>query len=416
MRAAAELLGNYRLSLRPIRHAGALRDVRRRDAACAHQPSIFGAADPKTGACGSVVNLFARAAPQPSHQRSRRRAGGRVPARCCRASLPTAASSSAAAGRRPKKTVMMTQRKTLGLVAPSGYMPDPGVVDRAAAFLSTRGWQVEAGDSVFSREQRFAGPDEQRLSDLTRFATDPSIDVVLSSRGGYGLSRLLDRIDFATIRRAEPVIVGFRFHRLQSGLPRAGRWRQLAGSVEPRLRARVARALYARALLRGIAGWAAVGGIRCRGLRRLRRPWRAMRAEPISAWCARCSAQAVRAAQRPCVPRGRQRGPRVRHRTHVAATRAGRRAAPPAGDRARRLLAGSGPGQRQRLRPGAGGGARARGLRHSDRHRPALRSRATQGHVAGGKAARLWVAGGRARLEFPVREARRPATSPIISA
>lgn len=104
---------------------------------------------------------------------------------------------------------MMTQRKTLGLVAPSGYMPDPGVVDRAAAFLSTRGWQVEAGDSVFSREQRFAGTDEQRLSDLTRFATDPSIDVVLSSRGGYGLSRLLDRIDFAAIRARQPVIAGF---------------------------------------------------------------------------------------------------------------------------------------------------------------------------------------------------------------
>ena len=78
----------------------------------------------------------------------------------------------------------MTTRRTLGLVAPSGFMPDPTVVDRAAAFFSGRGWQVEAGDSVFSRDQRFAGPDALRYADLMRFATDPSIDVVLAARGG----------------------------------------------------------------------------------------------------------------------------------------------------------------------------------------------------------------------------------------
>lgn len=88
-------------------------------------------------------------------------------------------------------------------------MPDPAVVDRAAAFFSGLGWRVEAGDSVFSREQRFAGPDELRLADLQRFATDPTIDLVLAARGGYGLSRVLDRIDFAPIRSRAPVVIGY---------------------------------------------------------------------------------------------------------------------------------------------------------------------------------------------------------------
>lgn len=100
-------------------------------------------------------------------------------------------------------------RRTIGLVAPSGFMPDPAVVDRAATFFSGRGWQVEAGDSVFSRAQRFAGPDALRLAELMRFATDASIDVVLSARGGYGLSRLLDAIDFAAIKARAPVIAGY---------------------------------------------------------------------------------------------------------------------------------------------------------------------------------------------------------------
>jgi len=103
----------------------------------------------------------------------------------------------------------MTRRRTLGLVAPSGYLPDLSVVDRAAALFSARGWQVEAGDSVFSREQRFAGADDLRLTDLMRFATDRSIDVVLAVRGGYGLSRLLDRIDYAALKARSPILAGY---------------------------------------------------------------------------------------------------------------------------------------------------------------------------------------------------------------
>lgn len=96
---------------------------------------------------------------------------------------------------------------TLALVAPSGALPD-GLADRAARFFAARGWQVQAGESCFARETRFAGPDELRLHDLQRFATDRGVDLVLSARGGYGLSRLLDAIDYEAIRRVGRVIVG----------------------------------------------------------------------------------------------------------------------------------------------------------------------------------------------------------------
>ncbi len=60
LRAGAELLGNYRLpgctlyvTLEPcVMCAGAMMHARL-------SRVVFGAADPKTGACGSVVNLFA---------------------------------------------------------------------------------------------------------------------------------------------------------------------------------------------------------------------------------------------------------------------------------------------------------------------------------------------------------------------
>ncbi len=102
-----------------------------------------------------------------------------------------------------------TRPVRIGLVAPSGCLPDPRIVDRAASVFTARGWQVSAGESVFAREQRFAGPDDLRAGDLQSFCTDRSLDVVLSARGGYGLSRLLDRLDFAAIRARRPIVVGY---------------------------------------------------------------------------------------------------------------------------------------------------------------------------------------------------------------
>lgn len=99
--------------------------------------------------------------------------------------------------------------RALGLVAPAGYLPDPGMVDRTARFFSGRGWRVASGDTVFARHQRFAGTDPERVADLQAFATDKSLDVVMSARGGYGLSRLLDLIDFEVIAKAAPILVGY---------------------------------------------------------------------------------------------------------------------------------------------------------------------------------------------------------------
>lgn len=109
----------------------------------------------------------------------------------------------------PKKRPKPVHPRTIGLVAPSGCLPDPRIADRAARFFARRGWQVQAGESVFARAQRFAGSDELRAADLQRFATDRTFDIVLAARGGYGLSRILDRLDYAAIARAGRILVGY---------------------------------------------------------------------------------------------------------------------------------------------------------------------------------------------------------------
>lgn len=96
----------------------------------------------------------------------------------------------------------------LALVAPSGCLPDTAIADRAAQFFSRLGWQVQAGDTCFARETRFAGPDSLRIQELQHACTDRNLDIVLSARGGYGLSRLLAHLDFDAIRAADRIIVG----------------------------------------------------------------------------------------------------------------------------------------------------------------------------------------------------------------
>ncbi|MEW5882453.1 MAG: LD-carboxypeptidase [Pseudomonadota bacterium] len=103
----------------------------------------------------------------------------------------------------------MARSRAVGFVAPSGYVPDPPSVDRAARIFAARGWSVQAGDTCFERHQRFAGPDELRAAELQRFCTDRALDLVLAARGGYGLTRILDRLDFSAIRRAGRTICGY---------------------------------------------------------------------------------------------------------------------------------------------------------------------------------------------------------------
>ena len=95
-----------------------------------------------------------------------------------------------------------------GIVAPAGFATDPLAVDRAVARLEAMGHSVHVDPTVRARWQRFAAPDDERLAAIARVAANPGIDVVLMLRGGYGFTRLIDRIDFAGVARSRQRWVG----------------------------------------------------------------------------------------------------------------------------------------------------------------------------------------------------------------
>jgi muramoyltetrapeptide carboxypeptidase len=88
---------------------------------------------------------------------------------------------------------------TFTIVAPAGFATHPEAVDRAHALLTGRGHRVRIDPTARSRWQRFSAPDDERLAAIERVAADAETDVVVMLRGGYGFTRLLDRIDFRSL-------------------------------------------------------------------------------------------------------------------------------------------------------------------------------------------------------------------------
>ena len=83
--------------------------------------------------------------------------------------------------------------KHIRIISPSGVI-DPSYIDEAATRLRTWGYTVSEGRHARDTWGRFAGTDENRLADIVEALNDPSVDVILCSRGGYGLQRIIDRM------------------------------------------------------------------------------------------------------------------------------------------------------------------------------------------------------------------------------
>jgi muramoyltetrapeptide carboxypeptidase len=92
-------------------------------------------------------------------------------------------------------------RLVLTLHSPAGVVTKPDALTRARRNLRALGFDVRVDASARARFQRFAGSDDVRLESLHRIAREaPSI--VMATRGGYGLTRLLDRIDWKLLARS----------------------------------------------------------------------------------------------------------------------------------------------------------------------------------------------------------------------
>jgi muramoyltetrapeptide carboxypeptidase len=97
----------------------------------------------------------------------------------------------------------------IGLIAPSGSAIALERVDVARAAIEELGFEVVEGRSCRAVHGYLAGSDELRAQDMNGFFADGTIDGIFCLKGGYGTPRILDRLDYATIRDHPKAFVGY---------------------------------------------------------------------------------------------------------------------------------------------------------------------------------------------------------------
>ena len=98
---------------------------------------------------------------------------------------------------------------TIAIVCPAGYMAR----EKAQTCIDTLqqwGYRVRIGATLGGdSETYFSGTDDERLADLQQALDDPAVNAILCGRGGYGLSRIIDAIDFTGFCKTPKWLIGY---------------------------------------------------------------------------------------------------------------------------------------------------------------------------------------------------------------
>ena len=91
------------------------------------------------------------------------------------------------------------------IFSPSGTVRNRKAFQRGISVLKDLGHDVQIDPSALSAYERFAGDDATRLLAIER-ACESGCDVAMISRGGYGLTRLLPRLNYSKIKKSSNII------------------------------------------------------------------------------------------------------------------------------------------------------------------------------------------------------------------
>jgi muramoyltetrapeptide carboxypeptidase len=96
----------------------------------------------------------------------------------------------------------------VAIVSPSFYIDEKKILE-AVSCIESWGLKVRVGKNVLKQSGPFAGSDQERLDDLQEMINNPLVKAVICSRGGYGISKIIDKIDFSALRNNPKWFVGF---------------------------------------------------------------------------------------------------------------------------------------------------------------------------------------------------------------
>lgn len=97
---------------------------------------------------------------------------------------------------------------TIAIVSPCKHVTEAEVAPNIA-LLKSWGYEVVLGEHVFAQDGFFAGTDQQRAKDLQWAMDHPYAKAILMTRGGYGLIRIIDTLNFSALEEKPKWFIGY---------------------------------------------------------------------------------------------------------------------------------------------------------------------------------------------------------------
>ncbi|TAN11491.1 MAG: LD-carboxypeptidase [Chitinophagaceae bacterium] len=97
---------------------------------------------------------------------------------------------------------------TIGITCPASKM-ERASAEYAAEVLASWGYRTIIGNTAGANFHNFSATDKVRLQELQQMLDDDDMQAILFGRGGYGVVRILDRIDFSHFKKFPKWICGY---------------------------------------------------------------------------------------------------------------------------------------------------------------------------------------------------------------
>ncbi len=96
----------------------------------------------------------------------------------------------------------------IGITSPAGFITQDEI-EPAVKMLKDWGFEVRIGNCIGKRDFSFGGTDAERVQDMQQMLNDPQLSAILCARGGYGVVRIIDQLDFTKFLAAPKWVIGF---------------------------------------------------------------------------------------------------------------------------------------------------------------------------------------------------------------
>lgn len=96
----------------------------------------------------------------------------------------------------------------IGITAPAGHITAdeirPSIIQ-----MESWGFRIKVGSTIGKTDFTFAGTDQERAADFQEMLDDPIVKAIMCARGGYGMVRIIDKLDFSKFVQKPKWVIGF---------------------------------------------------------------------------------------------------------------------------------------------------------------------------------------------------------------